>query len=439
MTAATHLFASSWFTHNRDYSFQSRPFLSVVLATPSLYLGFFMLLLAGCATGSGAIMSVVHGDPGVQVVVKTDPPGAKISLDGKYIGTSPITFRDPSGGQQTFTIEVQKDGYEPIARTLTRKWDSMRLTYRLDPVYYYTLFALPGSKEEIVAAAKSAKVLTPASTPPKPSDVDEIPKLRKLAKDRDAVALVIGISKYRDEMIPPVRYAKRDAETIASYLEAVGGIPRSRMKILTDEGATLSDFSAYIEEWLPRRVSADTTVFVYYAGHGAPNPTTGKAFIVPYDGHPDFSSKLYPLDRLYETLDKLPAKEVVVMLDSCFSGATGRSVLPNGARPLALTIENPALVSGKLAVLAAASGTQISSDYDKEQHGLFTYFLLKGLRGDADKDGNGVVDVGELFEYIQKRVTAVASEELNRDQTPLLMPPPELLGKRGKISIAATK
>ncbi len=384
-------------------------------------------------------MSVVHGDPAVQVVVKTDPPGAKILLDGKLIGTSPASFRDPSGGQQSFTIEVQREGYEPVVRTINRKWDSMRLIYRLDPVYYYTLTALPGTKDTAVASAKSPTAQVPSPPPIRLSDVDDIPRLRNVAKDRDAVALIIGISKYRDEIIPSIRYAKRDAETMASYLEAVGGIPRSRMKILTDEGATLSDLAAYVEEWLPRRVSADTTVFVYYAGHGTPNPVTGKAFMVPYDGHPDFANKLYPLDRLYATLEKLPAREVVVMLDSCFSGATGRSVLPSGARPLTLTIENPVLTSGKLAVLTAASGTQISSDYDKEQHGLFTYFVLKGLRGDADKDGNGAVDVNELYEYIRKRVTVVASEELNRDQTPLLMPPPEVLGKRGAISITFSK
>jgi hypothetical protein len=371
------------------------------------------------------------------VVVKTDPPGAKILVDGKLIGTSPAYFRAPSGGQQSFSIEVQKEGYEPVVRTINRKWDTMRLTYRLDPVYYYTLTALPGTKDTPIASAKSPTPQVPSPPPTRLSDVDVIPRHQNVAKDRDAVALIIGISKYRDEIIPSVRYAKRDAETMASYLEAAGGVSRSRMKTLTDEGATLSDLAAYVEEWLPRRVSANTTVFVYYAGHGTPNPVTGKAFMVPYDGHPDFVNKLYPLDRLYETLEKLPAREVVVMLDSCFSGATGRSVLPSGARPLTLTVENPALTSGKLAVLAAASGTQISSDYDKEQHGLFTYFVLKGLRGDADKDGNGVVDVNELYEYIRKRVTVVASEELNRDQTPLLMPPLELIGRRGSISITA--
>ncbi len=380
-------------------------------------------------------MSIVHGDPSVQVVVKTDPSGAKVLLDGRELGLSPVTFHDPSGSQKTFTIEIRKEGYEPVIRVITRQWDSMRLTYRLDPVYFYSLAPFAEEKETVVASRRGGERQALRETPKKLSDVDAIPQSRKLDKSRDAVALVIGISKYRDEAIPQVRYAKRDAEIMAAYLESISGIARSRIKVLTDEGATHSDLSAYVEEWLPRRVSKDTTVVVYYAGHGTPNPATGKAFLLPYDGHPDFQNKLYPLDRLYENLERLPAKEVVVMLDSCFSGASGRSVLPSGARPVGIAIENPVLASGKLAILAAATGTQISSDYDKEQHGLFTYYVLKGLRGEADSDKSGTVEVAELFQYVRNGVVSVASEELNRDQTPLLQPPLEQIGNRGKIQV----
>jgi hypothetical protein len=371
----------------------------------------------------------------MQVVVRTDPSGAKVIVDGKELGLSPVTFHDPSGSQKTFTIEVRKEGYEPVIRVITRQWDSMRLTYRLDPVYFYSLTPFPEEKETVVASRRGGERQALRETPRRASDVDEIPQSRKLDKSRDAVALVIGISKYRDEAIPQVRYAKRDAEIMAAYLESISGIARSRIKVLTDEGATHSDLSAYVEEWLPRRVSKDTTVFVYYAGHGTPNPATGKAFLLPYDGHPDFQNKLYPLDRLYENLERLPAKEVVVMLDSCFSGASGRSVLPSGARPVGIAIENPVLASGKLAILAAATGMQISSDYDKEQHGLFTYYVLKGLRGEADSDKSGTVEVDELFQYVRNGVISIASEELNRDQTPLLQPPLERIGGRGKIQI----
>ena len=100
-------------------------------------------------------------------------------------------------------------------------------------------------------------------------------------KEKEAFALVIGISKYRDEIIPAVKYASRDAEVIAKYLENVGGIPRSNIKLLTDTSVTKSDLEAYIEDWLARRVSKDSTVFVYYAGHGAPDPESKEAYIVP--------------------------------------------------------------------------------------------------------------------------------------------------------------
>ena len=408
-----------------------------------LFIGVMAFSVGGCAAGAGqGPMSLFHGDPSVQVVVKTDPSGAKVLLDGRELGLSPVTFHDLSGEKKTFTLELRREGYEPVFRVIPRQWDTMRMTYRLDPVYFYTLAQLPEEKEPIVTSRRG-EAKQGAREPFRKipaggarwSEVDAIPELRKLDKGRDAVALVIGISKYRDEAIPQVRYAKHDAEIMAAYLEAVGGISRSNIKVLMDEGATSSDLSAYIEEWLPRQVSKDTTVFVYYAGHGTPNPATGKAFLLPYDGHPDFQTKLYPLDRLYEHLERLPAKEVVVMLDSCFSGASGRSVLPAGTRPMVIEIQNPVLLSGKLAILAAATGTQVSSDYDKEQHGLFTYYLLKGLRGEADSDKNGTVEVDELFQYVRSAVTSVASKELNRDQTPLLQPSLEQIGKRGKIHV----
>ena len=390
------------------------------------------LSLTGCPAEIGRL---AHGDPSVQVVVRTDPPGAKVIVDGKELGLSPVTFHDPSGSQKTFTIEVQKEGYEPVLRVVERKWDTMRLTYQLDPVYFYALDILPATKDMTLSSTSRQEPRRLEPLPRKASDVDTVPNPKRGAKERNAVALVIGISKYRDEAIPQVLYARRDAEMMAAYLVAVGGVSRSKIKLLTDEGATLSDLSAYVEEWLPRRVFKETTVFVYYAGHGTPNVATGKAFLLPYDGHADFQNKLYPLERLYENLERLSAKEVVVMLDSCFSGATGRSVLPVGARPVGIAIENPVLASKKLVVLAASTGTQISSDYEKEQHGLFTYFLLKGLRGEADSDASGTVDVHELYDYTSNKVASVASEELNRDQTPVLQPSLEQLGERRRTQL----
>ena len=149
-------------------------------------------------------------------------------------------------------------------------------------------------------------------------NVDDIPLKTKNFERKDAFALVIGISKYREEAIPAVKYASRDAEVMAKYLENVGGIPRSNIKVLTDASVTKSDLEAYIEDWLARRVGKDSTVFVYYAGHGAPDVESKEAYIVPYEGHPDFPSKLYSVKRCMSRLTSFLPKKLSSCLIAVF-------------------------------------------------------------------------------------------------------------------------
>lgn len=276
----------------------------------------------------------------------------------------------------------------------------------------------------VKAAGKLMKVgMTPApeTTEEVVSEigVDDIPPRSKAGGPAINAALVVGLSRYREKAIPGVKYAARDAEVVARYLQNTGGVAPDNLKVLTDDTATKSDLEAYLEDWLPRRVAPDSTVFVYYAGHGAPDDLGKDAYLVPFEGHPDFPSKLFPLSRLYASLAKLPVKAVVVMLDSCFSGAEGRGLRRQGARPLIAAADLPGL-DPKITVLAGASGTQVTSDLDKVEHGLFTYYLLRGLRGDADADRDGAITLGEIYPFVRREVSARASRELNRDQTPVM-------------------
>jgi hypothetical protein len=233
----------------------------------------------------------------------------------------------------------------------------------------------------------------------------------------DAYAVVVGISGYRSQSLPKVTYAKKDAEAVKDYLVGVCGFKEANIRLLVDDGASLSDLTAYCEEWLARNVRKGSFVFVYFAGHGTPSPDKGEAYIVPYDGEPGFVSKLYPLSRLYSSLAALPTDQVVVALDACFSGAGGRSVMEQGKRPLvAVDLEKEAQKLGNVAVLTASAGNEISQDYDAKRHGLFTYYLLKGLRGEADSDHDGWVTLGELHNYAKPKV-ADESQRLGYTQT----------------------
>lgn len=288
--------------------------------------------------------------------------------------------------------------------------------------------ARQGQKPVKEPAAPSAKSAAPESFVA--SDVDRLPPITQRPNKR-AYAIVIGIEQYR-EKLPKADFAARDAKLVGDYLTKVLGYPEENVVVRLNERAAKTDFEKYFEEWLRNNVEEGDSVFVYYSGHGAPNHTNGEAYLVPYDGDPAFTqSTAYPLKRLYAALDKLPAKEVVVVLDSCFSGSGGRSVLAKGARPLAITIDSPAIVSGKTMVLAAGAADQISNTYEEKGHGLLTYFFLKGLQGEGDADGDGIITMSELFKYVKPSVQRVARKQYNNEQTPQLSASPALLEKGG--------
>ena len=213
--------------------------------------------------------------------------------------------------------------------------------------------------------------------------------------------------------MPKSDFSKSDAGIMKDYLKAIGFQERN-IELLTDERATFSGISKTIEAWLPNRVKKESKVFIYYSGHGAPEPKTGDAYMVPFDGDPNYLPITgYPLKRLYENLGKLQVEEVVVLLDSCFSGAGGRSVLAKGARPLVMLTEGTVL-SQNMAVLSATQGSQISTSSPEKGHGVFTYYFLKALK-------DGKKDIAEIYSYIKPLVEDEA-KELNVQQSPSINP-----------------
>lgn len=266
------------------------------------------------------------------------------------------------------------------------------------------------------------------STPAPSSDVDRLPSLRAVPK-KNAYAIVIGIENYQQKL-PKADYAAHDAEIMGRYLTKVLGYQEENVVVLLNERATKTSMEKYVEGWLFDRVEKGDSVFIYYSGHGAPNTKTGKAYLVPYDGDPAFVEQTgYQLDRLYERLAALPAKEVVVMLDSCFSGAGGRSVIAKGMRPMVLSVENPLLAKGRTMVLTAGASDQVSSTYDQKNHGLLTYFFFKGLQGEADQNNDKRIELRELFEYLKPQVERTARREFHNEQTPQLLGSPDTLSK----------
>ena len=265
------------------------------------------------------------------------------------------------------------------------------------------------------ARAKQAPAAAAAVVEAKPagpvSDVDDPTYVAE--EKADNMAVVVGIEKYSG--IPDAAFAERDAAAMRKHLIALG-YPERNILYLTGEQATRSAIQKYVDVWLPKNVKEESQVFFYFSGHGAPDPASKQAYLVPWDGDPKFLENTgYPIAKLYKSLAALKAKKVLVALDSCFSGAGGRSVIAQGTRPLVMKIDTSIPEgSENFAVLSASAGDQISGSDDAQGHGLFTYYMLRALNRSSGK-----TSVKDAFTAMGPDI-ADAARRQNREQTPQL-------------------
>ncbi len=325
-----------------------------------------------------------------------------------------LSFRDRAGKAVLWDAPVSGTGHERIfvsskpggapERTLSVALGAAMARMRELFLSGDVTARLGAGAAEAVVAAPVAEVRSDVDTVPTPAGVTP----------RRAHAVVVGVERYR-AALPAADFAASDARLFGRYLVETLGFPKENVAVLVNQGAAKSDFEKFFEKWLANRVEKDDEVFVYFSGHGAPDPSNGDSYLVPYDGDPTYLDQTaYPLKKLYASLGALPAKQVTVVLDSCFSGAGGRSVLAKGARPL-VSARADAALPANVTVMAAAAGNQISNTFHAKGHGLFTYFMLKGL---SEQAGRPVVDWEGVFTDARKNVKDVARKEYNLDQEP---------------------
>ncbi|MDD5629194.1 MAG: caspase family protein [Elusimicrobia bacterium] len=276
----------------------------------------------------------------------------------------------------------------------------------------------PGSIRYAQLKAEAGQpVQMPAAMPSAPAMPSVDQPAYHLTERPDDFAVVVGIEKYSNDL-PDAQFAERDAAAVKAHLLALG-VPERNIKSLTGQRATLSGLASYLQDWLPRNVKDDSRVFFYFSGHGAPDPESGQAFLVPSDGNANFLKTTgYPVKKLYANLNALKAKQVIVALDSCFSGAGGRSVLAKGSRPLVNKVDTSIGSEGKIVLFTAASANEITSSLDDQGHGIFTYYFLRGLGG-AAQGADGAITARGLYDYLKPKVQDAAARQ-NRDQTPVL-------------------
>ena len=230
-----------------------------------------------------------------------------------------------------------------------------------------------------------------------------------LSGGRTRWAVVIGISKYKN--VPPhaqLQFAHRDAEEFARFLRSPqgGALSPDHLRLLTDESATVGSIRAALRHWLPQASQPNDIVYIFFAGHGVV-AEQGKGYFVAHDSDPqNLHATGLSFDEVNQALsDRVRAGLVVLLADACHAGAigwAGNPQIPSRAQNALEAIGG----DGSLLKLLASRPAERSYEADKWDggHGVFTYALLRGLQGAADRERDGVITASELIEYVSKLV-----------------------------------
>ena len=231
--------------------------------------------------------------------------------------------------------------------------------------------------------------------------------------NENTIALVIANENYK--RISNVSYANFDGLTIGEYFNKVIGIKSENVSCCYD--ATRGDIIAELDKLKyicksRKKMGKNTSVLVYYAGHGAQDDT--QPFIVPIDAREVNTKYCIPLQEFYDELGNLDANYVTVFMDACFTGKNrdikNSDIAMTGSRSIIEVDGKNVSVKAKneLVIFSASKGTALP--YEDKEHGLFTYYLLSALR-------RGIVNYGELYNFLYERITEQAIK-FDKNQEP---------------------
>ena len=275
---------------------------------------------------------------------------------------------------------------------------------------------LAQDEPQVPVVEKTTTTITPIPQPTTPlemmSAVDRnIPQTN--LRNENTFVVIIANENY--EQVASVPYAINDGKIFRQYCEQTLGIPSENIKLHTN--ATYNHTRLALS-WLKNVCevyNGEASVIFYYAGHGIPDVKDNSSYLLPTDGDGRYVATAYKLDELYNTLGSMPAKSVVVFMDACFSGANRNGQMLASERAVAYK-SRPGLPKGNMVVFSAAQADETALPNDAEQHGMFTYYLLKKLQ---ETEGN--ITLQKLGEYIIDgvRKKSVVNGKL---QTPCVTP-----------------
>jgi hypothetical protein len=317
-----------------------------------------------------------------------------------------------------FTISIQTG-----ADTASLKIDGEEVGGKRDGNYVIKRVARVGEQNSYSITARDVFGNTDSSTITVARQIADsrpaIPRLNpasvKVQLPRDAVAIIIGIENYR--RVAKADFANADAKDFYTYASRALGIKPENIKLLVDDGADDIEILNAFQNWLPLKVNkGKTDVYVFYSGHGYPSLDGSSLYFLPFNVDKQYLERTSVKQKeVVAALQKAQAKSVTMFIDACYSGQTrGGEILIAGLKPIALKADEKAYPP-EFTVITASTADQFSSASQDLKHGIFSFYLMKGMEGDADLNKDGRTTSGELQRYLSEMVGRQAMG-LNRTQ-----------------------
>lgn len=304
--------------------------------------------------------------------------------EGDWFGNAP-------DGRGTYTFAN--------GRSVLGRWADGRLVERL-----YRNSAPDGPARALAEERQRRERPARAST----SGVDPSPPpTERLGDGRtDMYAVVVGIGAY--SAMQTLNYTDDDAYQMYAFLKSPegGALADGQVEVLIDERATAEGIEAALADKLARADADDIVVF-YYSGHGV------DGYFIPVDF--DGTRNLLSHERVEELFAGSAARHKLVLADACHSGGLLAAKAYN-SRSTERLYEAFGKSDGGTALLLSSRTEEVSLEASGLRSGVFSHFIMRGMRGEADADADKIVTVNELFKYTYGRVR----EYTGNRQTPVL-------------------
>ncbi len=232
-------------------------------------------------------------------------------------------------------------------------------------------------------------------------------------------AILIGVERY--EKASPLQYTVNDVKRLTDTLMNRAGLSRGHVLEITDDRTEMAfrprkeGLMAKLQEWLAKPGEHDS-VIVYFSGHGF-RDEAGKLYLAPVECDPiDPTQSGIAVEWFREQLANCKAGSKLLILDACHAGSE------KGEQPRSVSSSDIGAQFDQLdrvVTIASCKASEKSQIWAAKEQSLFSYWLNEGLRGHADQDANGAVDIDELYKFVERRVRRTAENRFRRPQTPV--------------------